>query len=208
MLAEGCWTESCEDAARWWPEIIKTPMALKDGRRQRSVEFSYKIIQYENPTHLARLTYQKPGAGQRPVEAIFDLRLIPDPVAWLTERLGPVKVTVMGAEATPRKARRKAAKAAPDTVQAESPPPVEAVPAPPEAYSGGALPMELVAAAKARMRAINARHEDAARLIGISRQQWTNALNGRFGLSTAAATRFLTWLATPPAGEIQHDLQL
>jgi plasmid maintenance system antidote protein VapI len=58
------------------------------------------------------------------------------------------------------------------------------------------------------MRATNARHEDAARHIGVSRQQWTNALNGRFGLSTAAATRLLTWLGTPPAGEFQHDLQL
>jgi hypothetical protein len=68
--------------------------------------------------------------------------------------------------------------------------------------------VELVTAAKARMRATNARHEDAAREIGISRQQWTNALNGRFGLSVAAAERVLTWLATLPAGEFQPDLQL
>jgi putative DNA primase/helicase len=215
MLAEGCWTESCEDAARWWPEIIKTPMALKDGRRQRSVEFSYNSIPYENPTHLARLTYQKPGAGQRPVEAIFDLRLIPDPVAWLTERLGPVAISHVGKAATPRKARRKAATApgmkAENSRMTGKPPPPEALKTAdpsPSPWSRGIMPVELVSAAKAKMRAKGARHEDTALEIGISRQQWTNALNGRFGLSTATATRLLTWLATPPAGPIQHHLNL
>jgi putative DNA primase/helicase len=215
MMAEGCWTESCEDAARWWPEIIRTPMALKDDRRQRSVEFSYYSIPYENPTHLARLTYQKPGAGQRPVEAIFDLRLIADPAAWLTERLGPVAISYVGKAATPRKARRKAVTAPGMKVEIPGmmgkPPPPEALKTAkplPSPWSRGTLPVELVTAAKARMRATNARHEDAARQIGISRQQWTNALNGRFGLSVAAATRLLTWLATLPAGEFQPDLQL
>lgn len=215
MLAEGCWTGSAEDAARWWPEIIRTPMALKDDRRQRSVGFSYYSLSYENPTHLAHLTYQKSRAGQRPVEAIFDLRLIPDPAAWLTERLGPVTIFYVGKAATPRKARRKAATApgmnAENSQMQEKPLPPEALKTAdpsPSPWSRGTLPVELVTAAKARMRATNARHEDAARQIGISRQQWTNALNGRFGLSVAAATRLLTWLAAPPAGEFQPDLNL
>jgi len=215
MMTEGCWTASAEDAARWWPQVIRTPQHLKNDRRERSVLFSYYSLSYENYTHLARLTYQKPGAGQRPVEAIFDLRLIPDPAAWLIEHLGPVKIVFMGAEAAPRKARRKAVteagmKAEIPKMTGKPPPPdaLKTADSSPSPWSRGTLPVELVAAAKALMRATNARHEDAARHIGVSRQQWTNALNGRFGLSTAAATRLLTWLGTPPAGPIQHDLQL
>ena len=171
MLTEGCWTESAEDAARLWPEIIKTPMALKDDRRQRSVEFSYNIIQYENPTHLTRLTYQKPGTGQRPVTAIIDRRLIPDPEQWLRDRLGPVKVTFLDASVPiARKTRQNALRGAPDASQVEnpvpSPPSVDVVPVPPQPYEGGTLPQAVAAQVRRRLRELGWTQEKAALAVG------------------------------------------
>jgi putative DNA primase/helicase len=210
MMAEGAWTESAEDAARLWPEIIKTPMTLKDDRRQRSVEFSYNTIQYENPTHLTRLTYQKPGTGQRPVAAVIDRRLIPDPEQWLRDRLGPVKVTFLDASAPmAQKARRKAAKAAPDVIQVEipvsPPPPSEAIPVPPQPYEGGTLPETVAAQVRRRLRELNWTQDMAAKAVGISRPQFTNALSGTFGLSRDAARRLAEFMDRPPAVPVQPD---
>ena len=207
MLAEGCWTESAEDAAPFSPEIIRNAKALKDARHQRSVEFSYNRLLYENSTHLSRLTYQKPGLGQRPVAAIFDRRLIPDPVQWLVDRLGPVKVVFLDAEAVlPRKTRRKAAKAPPEPRPA---PVVETPPMPrPGPYQGGILPEIERRNVRDHLRALGWRHGDIADAIGLSRPQLTNALNGRFGMSPEAAARLADWMGTPPDGPTQPDLNL
>jgi len=206
MLAEGAWTESAEDAARWWPEIVKTSMALKDDRRQRSVEFSYNTIQYENPTHLARLTYQRPGPGQRPVAAIFDRRLIEDPEQWLTDRLGPVKV-VFHVDDAPiaRKTRRKAAKAE-VVAEIEAPPLPEAVEVPPQPYEGGILPPDVASQVRRQLRAYGWTHDRAAKAVGISRPQFTNALTGTFGLSREAARRLAEFMDRPPDVPTQPDL--
>lgn len=206
ILAEGAWTESAEDAARFWPEIIKTPMALKDARRGQSVEFSYNRFQYENPTHCTRLTYQRPGPRQRPVAAIFDRRLIPDPEQWLLDRLGPVKVLFLDAEAVlPRKTRRTAAKAPPEP----RPVPVVESPTPKlDPYRGGILPPEAVGEIKQFMRARSWTHHDFADAIGLSRPQITNVLRGTFGLSRDAAARLAELVSHPPDGPIQRDLNL
>ena len=220
MMAEGCWTESAEDAARLWPEIVKTSMALKDDRRQRSVEFSYNTLQYENPTHLARLTYQRPGPGQRPVAAIFDRRLIEDPEQWLTDRLGPVKV-VFHVDDAPiaRKTRRKAAKAevvaeieAPPLPEAVEVPPqpdaveISAVEVPPQPYEGGILPPDVASQVRHQLRALGWTHHKAAKAVGLSRPQFTNALTGTFGLSREAAARLAAFMNRPPDVPTQPDL--
>jgi putative DNA primase/helicase len=234
MLAEGAATESCEDAARWWPEIIRNAKALKDARHQRSVEFSYNILKYENSTHLARLSYQKPGTGQRPVAAIIDRRLIPDPEQWLRDRLGPVKVTFLDADAVAtRKTRRKAAPpppdidvveistpapdAPPEAVEIEAPEaqrlptwekadPAPEVPPPP--YEGGTLPPDMAVQVQRRLRELGYRHADAAEAVGISRQQFTNAVNRRFGLSRDAAARLTAFMNRPPDVPTQPDFNL
>lgn len=206
MLSEGCWTESAEDAARFWPEIIRNAKSLKDARhRGQSVDFSYNRLQYENSTHCTRLTYQKPGPRQRPVAAIFDRRLIPDPEQWLRDRLGPVNVLFLDAEAVlPRKTRRKAAKAPPEP----RPVPVGESPPPPDPYQGGILPEIERRNVRDQLRALGWRHGDIADAIGLSRPQFTNALNGTFGLSRDAAARLADWMHAPPDGPIQPDLNL
>lgn len=231
MLAEGAWTESCEDAARLWPETIRTPMALRNDRRERSVLFSYNILQYENHTHLSRLTYQKPGLGQRPVAAVFDRRLIPDPESWLVERLGPVKVLFLDADAPmPRKTRRKAAPPQP-AMDVEIPPPApDALPEaveistseaprvptwemadpppddPPPPYEGGTLPETERQRVRRRLRELGWTHADAAEAVGLSRPQFTNALTGTFGLSRDAAARLAAFMNRPPDVPTQPDL--
>jgi putative DNA primase/helicase len=210
MLTEGAWTESAEDAARLWPGIIKTPMTLKNARRGQSVLFSSEYINNENYTHCTRLTYQKHGPRQRPVAAIIDRRLIPDPEQWLRDRLGPVKVVFLDANAPMvRKTRAKAAKAATEAVQVDPAPtacpPPEAVPALPEAYSCGTLPETMTIQIRRRLRELGFRHEDAARAVGLSRPQFTNILNGTFGLSPDAARRLAEFMDRPPDGPIQPD---
>ncbi len=206
ILAEGAWTESAEDAARWWPEIVRNAMALRNDRRGQSVLFSYNRLQYENYTHCTRLTYQRPGPRQRPVAAIFDRRLIPDPEQWLLDRLGPVKVLFLDAEAVlPRKTRRTAAKAPPEPRPV---PVVETPPPKPAPYQGGILPPEAVGEIKQFMRARSWTHDDFAHAIGLSRPQFTNAVNGTFGLSRDAAARLAELVSHPPDGPIQPDLNL
>jgi putative DNA primase/helicase len=48
----------------------------------------------------AAVTYRPEGSGQKVRTSMFNLNLIPDPAAWLTERLGPLAncEVVTGAE--------------------------------------------------------------------------------------------------------------
>ena len=62
-------------------------------------------------------------------------------------------------------------------------------------YTGGILPALLAATVRDHARAKMLRQVDVARQIGISRPQLANALQGRFGLSAAAASNLKTWLA-------------
>jgi len=61
-------------------------------------------------------------------------------------------------------------------------------------YLRGLMPPELVLAVKAALRARNQTQEIAARHVGVSRPQFTNALQGRFGLSRSAAANLVRWL--------------
>lgn len=168
--------------------------------------FSYNSIQYENYTHCTRLTYQKPGPRQRPVAAIIDRRLIPDPEQWLRDRLGAVKVTFLGADAPiAQKARRKAAKAPPEAVRVDPPPMPEPILGPPPPYEGGTLPEAEAIRVRRRLRELNWTQDMAAKAVGLSRPQFTNALTGTFGLSREAARRLAEFMERPLDGPMQPD---
>ncbi|MCJ2036462.1 hypothetical protein [Methylobacterium sp. J-068] len=62
------------------------------------------------------------------------------------------------------------------------------------AYVGGIVPPEVVAAVNAARRERHQTQETVARHVGISRPQFTNAMLGRFGLSRSAAANLRRWL--------------
>jgi hypothetical protein len=61
-------------------------------------------------------------------------------------------------------------------------------------YIGGIVPPELVLIIKAAQRERNQTQETVARHVGVSRPQFTNAMQGRFGLSQSAAANLVRWL--------------
>lgn len=65
-------------------------------------------------------------------------------------------------------------------------------------YRGGIMPKHIAAAARALQPALGVSQEGLADLIGISRPQLANALQGRYGLSEAAAGRLTQLLRHPP----------
>lgn len=105
MLAAGCWLENTADAARVWPKLVKSSGALRLARfRSRDgVTFPYESSLYGSVTpsnraspavHRAR--YRRPGSRQGWQRLVYDPRQVPDLQSWLTERLGPVEVELVG----------------------------------------------------------------------------------------------------------------
>lgn len=99
MLAEGgAVFEAPGDAARAYPGLWpsadarkRVEAAKKAFQRGRFGTFPYEgILIGECPEPLARADYQVAGAGQRPAVAWFDPLVVPDPEAWLADRLGPL----------------------------------------------------------------------------------------------------------------------
>ena len=91
MLAEGgAVFEVPADAARAYPGLFKNAEAAKKRfQRDRSGTFPYEgVLIGECPEPLARADYQVAGAGQRAAVAWFDPLVVPDPEAWLADRLG------------------------------------------------------------------------------------------------------------------------
>ena len=64
--------------------------------------------------------------------------------------------------------------------------------------TGGIMPAELVALVRFQQRAGGISQERLAQLMGLSRPQLANVLQGRFGLSPAAAARLLEALTALP----------
>ena len=62
------------------------------------------------------------------------------------------------------------------------------------AYIGGIVPPEVIAAVNAARRERHQTQETVARHVGVSRPQFTNAMQGRFGLSRSAAANLVRWL--------------
>jgi len=93
MLAEGgAVIEAPADAARAYPGLFRNADAAKKRfQRERCGTFPYEDSQLgECPQPLRRVDYQRAGPGQRAAVAWFDPWVVPDPEAWLADRLGPL----------------------------------------------------------------------------------------------------------------------
>ena len=94
MLAEGGVTfENAADA--WgaypgmWPSLLAAKKAFQRENGERLETNPYKgLLIGECLQPLATVAYQVAGMGRKPSTAWFDLMMVPNPVEWLTERLG------------------------------------------------------------------------------------------------------------------------
>jgi putative DNA primase/helicase len=94
--------------------------------------------------------YQRTGAGRRPARAYADPAVVPDLVAWLRARLGPLALVSMPQAAAPASAEAPVAARVP-----LDPPPPQATPPPPPP------PPALPAEARLRLLALSARLDTA-----------------------------------------------
>lgn len=95
MAAGGVAFENPTDAAEAYPDLWASRDAAKKAMQRHSdprlgTNRNKRILITECPQPPARITYQRSGAGRSKAVAWADLRTVPDPTAWLTERLGPL----------------------------------------------------------------------------------------------------------------------
>ena len=98
MAAGGIAFDSPAAAAAAYPELWASAEAAKKAiQRGRLGTNPYNIYLYGNVPNLplSRITYQLEGAGRGTATAWYDPDLIPDPVAWIAEQLGPVKTATL-----------------------------------------------------------------------------------------------------------------
>ncbi|MCA8880953.1 MAG: hypothetical protein KDA73_13585, partial [Rhodobacteraceae bacterium] len=91
MALTGIVLENAADMAACFPELWSSAAAARQDR-SRSVTNCYCRDLYNSQmSHSsAEVTYRPEGAGHRARTAPVDLSSIPDPEAWLTNRLGPL----------------------------------------------------------------------------------------------------------------------
>lgn len=89
MLAAGVWLDSPSDMAKVWPHVWPTEEAAHGWRKRFTAGQSpIEIGIYRDLTACGR--YQLPGPRQKWRIFRFDPSAVPDPKAWLEERLGPL----------------------------------------------------------------------------------------------------------------------
>jgi hypothetical protein len=96
LAAGGVWLENAADAARAYPDIAGSAQAVRDARRGRSVESTYKVNLISR-LHTPPLKstpreafYKRAAAGCKIARAIFLPGLVAELRRWLEERLGPL----------------------------------------------------------------------------------------------------------------------
>ena len=67
------------------------------------------------------------------------------------------------------------------------------------------MPAPMAVQVRRQLRAYGWTHDKGAKAVGLSRQQMTNALNRRFGLSREAAARLAAFMNRPPEVPTQPD---
>jgi putative DNA primase/helicase len=107
MALTGIVLENAADMAACFPELWPTrEAAKKDGQRKGTNCYYRDLYNSEMSPSSAEVTYRPEGPGHRARTARVDLARIPDPEAWLTNRLGPlasfdIRHTVSAGDGTP-----------------------------------------------------------------------------------------------------------
>jgi putative DNA primase/helicase len=93
--------------AACFPELWPSAAAARQDRTRSVTNCYYRDLYNSQMSHSsAEVTYRLAGAGHRARTARVDLARIPDPEAWLTNRLGPlanfgIRHTVGAGDGTP-----------------------------------------------------------------------------------------------------------
>jgi len=91
MALSGIMLENAADMAVCFPELWPTrEAAKKDGQRKGTNDYYRNLYNSRMSPSSAEVSYRPEGAGHRVRTASVDLARIPDPEAWLTNRLGPL----------------------------------------------------------------------------------------------------------------------
>lgn len=91
MALTGIVLENAADMAACFPELWSSAAAARQDRSRSVTNCYYRDLYNSQMSHSsAEVTYRPEGPGHRPRSARVDLSRIPDPEAWLTNRLGPL----------------------------------------------------------------------------------------------------------------------
>jgi putative DNA primase/helicase len=91
MALTGIVLENAADMAACFPELWSTAAAARQDRSRSVTNCYFRDLDNSQMSHSsAEVTYRPQGAGHRARSARVDLARIPDPEAWLTNRLGPL----------------------------------------------------------------------------------------------------------------------
>ena len=91
MALRGIVLENAADMAACFPELWPSADAARQDRSRNVTNCYYRIFYNSEMSHSSvEVTYRPAGPGRRARSARVDLTRIPDPEAWLTNRLGPL----------------------------------------------------------------------------------------------------------------------
>ncbi|MGI3212600.1 toprim domain-containing protein [Roseovarius tibetensis] len=91
MALSGIVLENAADMAACFPELWATrEAAKKDGQRKGTNDYYRNLYNSKMSPSSVEVTYRPAGPGHRARVARVDLTRIPDPEAWLSNRLGPL----------------------------------------------------------------------------------------------------------------------
>ncbi len=91
MALSGIVLENAADMAACFPDLWSSrEAAKKDGQRKGTNDYYRDLYNSRMSPSSVEVTYRPEGGGHRARTARVDLSCIPDPEAWLTNRLGPL----------------------------------------------------------------------------------------------------------------------
>jgi putative DNA primase/helicase len=91
MAMSGVLLENAADMAACFPDLWPSAEAARQDRSRSVTNGYYRNLYNSQMSHSsAEVTYRPAGPGHRARTARVDLARIPDPEAWLTNRLGPL----------------------------------------------------------------------------------------------------------------------
>ncbi|WP_027442677.1 toprim domain-containing protein [Erythrobacter cryptus] len=91
MALTGIVLENATDMAACFPELWSSAAAARQDRSRSVTNCYYRDLYNSQMSHSSvEVTYRPEGPGHRARTARVDLYRIPDPEAWLTNRLGPL----------------------------------------------------------------------------------------------------------------------